>query len=61
MQVKFDRKALLAAADKNEITPAELKNCGFVVVDGVDQFYAKPRAAELASQPARTISPEGAD
>lgn len=59
LQVKFDRKALLSAADKHEISDAELKKCGFLVVEGVDQFYAKPRAPALASQSAR--APEGVD
>jgi len=61
LQVKFDRKALLAAADKNELSAAELKKCGFVVIDGVDQFFAKPRVAELASRPTTAVEPEGAD
>lgn len=59
VQVSFDRAALLKAAENEEISEAELKKCGFVIAGGGDQFYVKPKAAELASQP--STAPQGAD
>jgi phage host-nuclease inhibitor protein Gam len=51
IKIEFDKPALLAAAQKQEIDRSELRKAGFLLDEGEDVFFAEPHSAPLASQP----------
>ena len=49
IQCKFDRTAILKAAQAKQVTAAELRRVGFTVRPAEDEFFAEPKALAVSS------------